>query len=99
LDFLSADGSAWTRDGTLIDVTDSAGVQALAGGMAFEAGWGVDGAVCVGTTRWDVTGSAGEAVLPPCWDALPRCPSVEAAFGAGALVANGALHEPIAACR
>lgn len=50
------DGEPHTRDGTLIDIADAAGVQAHdsegADDMMFEAGWGPDGAVCVAATRW-----------------------------------------------
>jgi hypothetical protein len=47
------DGTAHTRDGTLIDVFDDAGIQKDEPdpGMSFEAGWGKDGAVCVSHTR------------------------------------------------
>ncbi len=81
------------------NVADPAGVQELAGGMTFEAGWSDGGAVCVGATRWDVTGADGETIVPPCWATLPPCTTFEAAYGAGVLVANGTLHGPIAACR
>jgi hypothetical protein len=49
-------GEPHTRNGTTIDIADVLGVQthATAGdeAFAFEAGWGVDGAVCVARTRW-----------------------------------------------
>lgn len=49
-------GEPHTRNGTMIDVADVAGVQKhdMLGNpdYAFEAGWGVDGAVCVARTRW-----------------------------------------------
>jgi len=47
------DGSAHTRDGTLIDVYDDRGVQRSDAdpGFRFEAGWAPDGAVCVARTR------------------------------------------------
>lgn len=93
------DGSSWTRDGTLVDVTDVDGVQQLAGGMAFEAGWDEAGAVCVRASRYQIVGASGETLLPPCWAALPRCDDAEAAFAGGALVANHALGETVAACR
>lgn len=49
-------GEPHTRNGTSIDTADVAGIQTHetlnAKGFAFEAGWGVDGAVCVARTRW-----------------------------------------------
>jgi hypothetical protein len=95
------DGMPWTRTGTLIDVADPEGIQSLAGGeaMTFEAGWDEDGAVCVRATRYDVVGLDGELVVPPCWASLPRCDDVDGAFAEGALVANGALHTVLPACR
>jgi hypothetical protein len=94
------DGGSWTRDGTPIDVTDAEGIQPLAGGdeMTFEAGWDEHGAVCVHASRYDVVGTDGSSILPPCWDALPRCDDLVSALGAGALVADYALHETVPAC-
>jgi ADYC domain len=47
------DGTPSTRDGTLIDIHDHFGIQRFdrAVPMAFEAAWGVDGAVCVARPR------------------------------------------------
>jgi hypothetical protein len=49
-------GDAHTRDGTTVDIWDIAGVQKPDtlgdAAFSFEAGWGVDGAVCVAHTRW-----------------------------------------------
>jgi len=49
-------GEPHTRNGTTIDTADVAGIQTHATladtAFAFEAGWGVDGAVCVARTRW-----------------------------------------------
>lgn len=48
------DGQASTRDGTAIDIYDRIGVQQRTTGldqMQFEAGWNLDGAVCVHHTR------------------------------------------------
>jgi hypothetical protein len=47
------DGTATTRDGTLIDLYDRAGIQRREGGpgMRFEAGWGPEGAVCIAHVR------------------------------------------------
>jgi hypothetical protein len=48
------DGVGYTRDDTPIDVFDTAGVVPPAsnpGSLTFEAGWGIDGAVCVRKPR------------------------------------------------
>ncbi|MDO9713353.1 ADYC domain-containing protein [Paracraurococcus lichenis] len=48
------DGTAHTRDGTLIDLYDEIGIQrpdVAARGLSFEAAWGPNGAVCVRRTR------------------------------------------------
>lgn len=92
------DGVPWTQDGTLIDVYDAVGVQQSGGSLAFEAGWSADGATCVAAPRYDVRDSAGAAVRPSCWDALPRCSSLSEAERFGALLANDSAHTPITAC-
>lgn len=47
------DGTPNTRDGTMIDIHDHFGIQRFDRGvrMAFEAAWGVDGAICVARPR------------------------------------------------
>lgn len=49
-------GEPHTRNGTTIDTADVAGIQThatlKAKDFAFEAGWGIEGAVCVARTRW-----------------------------------------------
>ncbi|MFN3513838.1 MAG: ADYC domain-containing protein [Phenylobacterium sp.] len=48
-------GTAFTRDGTVIYMTDAAGVNPrfeTGDGLDFEAGWGPDGAVCIARFRW-----------------------------------------------
>jgi hypothetical protein len=50
------DGRAWTRDGTLIDIWDTQGIQKPdiqneSASFSFEAGWTPEGAVCVAHTR------------------------------------------------
>lgn len=47
------DGQAHTKNGTMIDLYDTAGIQSSDPdpGMTFEAAWGKDGAVCVSRTR------------------------------------------------
>lgn len=94
-------GTPWTRDGTLVDVYDVAGVQSPTGeaGLSFEAGWGPAGAVCVNEPRYRVSDAEGAAALPECWAALPRCADFEEARVQGALLGNHSAHTPIEACR
>jgi hypothetical protein len=49
------DGRTNTRDGTMIDMQDRFGIRRFHRDvpMAFEAAWGVDGAVCVARPRID----------------------------------------------
>jgi hypothetical protein len=52
----AGDGIGYTRDGTLIDLSDRLGIQRPEAdparpALAFEAAWGPDGAVCVRRTR------------------------------------------------
>jgi len=80
------DGVSHTRDGTLIDVYDTAGVMApgLDRTFRFEAAWGPNGALCVERTRFDTWNESGDIVLPSCWQNLPRCDSWAAAQQQGA---------------
>lgn len=51
------DGTATTRDGTLIDVADNVGfTSASMLAWSFEAEWGYDGATCIKNTRWPTIG-------------------------------------------
>lgn len=61
------DGTAHTRDGTLIDIYDRAGIQQSEpeAGMSFEAAWGPQGAVCLARTRLPDVATM-EAVLESC---------------------------------
>lgn len=75
-------GEPHTRNGTPIDTADVAGLQKHESlgdpGYAFEAGWGVDGAVCVARTRWpdlltrDALLAAEPALKGPCDEATAR---------------------------
>jgi hypothetical protein len=85
-------GVSYTKDGTLIDVYDTKGVQLPTLGdasLAFEAGWGPGGAVCASRTRFSATTPDGTSVLPSCWESLPKCGSFDEAKAAGATIANG----------
>lgn len=58
------DGSSFTKDGTLIDMSDARGLQAYETmarpDFAFEAAWGPDGATCIEKTRYPLT------TIPQC---------------------------------
>ncbi len=85
-------GVSYTKDGTLIDVYDTKGIQLPTLGdasLAFEAGWGPGGAVCASRTRFSATTPDGASVLPSCWESLPKCESFDEAKAAGATIANG----------
>lgn len=84
------DGSANTRDGTLIDLQDRFGIQAFEppGAMAFEAAWGVDGAVCVARTRI--------AAVVTLDQLAERYPKLRGRLGAPACDAERAFGEPAA---
>lgn len=84
------DGTPHTANGTLIDVFDTLGVQDSDQSidLAFEAGWGPDGALCVSRPRYVELGSDGDEVAVSCWDELPVCDSVEQAMNAGATLMN-----------
>ena len=78
------DGVSHTREGTRIDVYDRLGIQRPEpdpGGLAFEAAWGPDGAICIRKTRIPDVISPGElaqryprlaaGIGPACSDAVP----------------------------
>jgi hypothetical protein len=94
------DGHPWTMNGTLIDVYDTRGIQSPVHDpdLSFEAAWGEDGAICVNATRYDITGTDGETILPACLATLPRCTSFAEATALGAEIVNESAHTPIDAC-
>ena len=80
-----------TRNGTLIDVVDVAGIEvqeSRPGQMAFEAAWGPDGAVCVNHTRYADRVVDQGPIEPSCWHNLPRCTSLGQGAKRGAVLAN-----------
>ena len=93
-------GVSFTKDGTLIDLYDTRGIQAPTGeaDLLFEAGWGPNGAVCVSRTRFDTRTMAGEPVLPSCWASLPKCSSVEEAQEKGATMGNSSRIQSRTIC-
>jgi hypothetical protein len=93
-------GISYTRNGTRIDVFDTAGVQGPVSDpeLLFEAGWNEGGAACVSRTRYDAHTASGEPVMPPCWDALPRCTTFDAAKTLGATIANASRPQPRLIC-
>ena len=88
------DGVGYTENGTLIDMFDRRGIQTTvnAPDLSFEAGWGVDGAVCVSQPRYLDLGPNGELVLPPCWESKPECSTWEEALKLGAELGNDSAH-------
>ena len=95
------DGRSFTKDGTVIDVQDTRGVQVATTGDAsllFAGAWGPDGAVCVARTRYDARTPAGAPVLPSCWDALPKCASFAEATGLGATLGNASRVQSRTLC-
>jgi ADYC domain-containing protein len=86
------DGRSWTRDGTLIDMSDDLGIQKSDTlkdpSFSFEAGWSPEGAVCTARTRIPEnltlerlkTYCPRLAVMPSCDEATARA--------AGALLFN-----------
>lgn len=93
-------GVSYTKNGTSIDVFDVAGVQMPTHDPAFsfEAAWNEHGAVCVSRTRYDAQTASGEAVMPSCWSALPRCTSLEEATSLGATIANASRPQSRRIC-
>lgn len=93
-------GTPWTLDGTTIDVYDPNGIQTVTpdARFHFEAAWGVEGAVCVNQTRYDVEDGEGRKVTPECFAGLPACTGLDDAAAATALLANRSQHTPIDAC-
>jgi len=80
------DGQAHTVDGTLVDVFDTLGVQESEASvdLAFEAGWGPDGATCVSRPRYLELDDDGEEIAVGCWDTLPACDDADEAIATGA---------------
>jgi hypothetical protein len=84
----AGDGIPHTRNGTLVDLWDRAGIMAADGdeGLEFEAGWSASGAVCVAHARVpEVTDLAALAARYP-WLAAPCTEAI--AEAAGALLFN-----------
>lgn len=94
-------GIPFTKDGTMIDVFDTRGVQTPTNdaSFSFEAAWGTNGAVCVNRTRFDAHDARGAAVAPSCWANLPRCSSLaEASTTYGATIANASRPQSRTYC-
>jgi hypothetical protein len=95
-------GVSFTKDGTLIDVFDTRGVQQPTAGdasLAFEAAWITSGAACVNRPRYDVSAPSGAPVLPPCWARLPSCGSWSEAESKGATLGNASRVQSLRLCR
>ena len=89
------DGVPHTRNGTLVDLWDRAGIAAADGdeGLDFEAGWGPDGAVCLAHARVPEVATREALVARyPRLAAMPDC-TEETAAAAGALVFNRSARQ------
>jgi hypothetical protein len=84
------DGTPNTRDGTLIDIHDRYGIQRFdhAVPMAFEAAWGVDGAICVARPR--IAEKASLAQL------AERYPGLAPRLGPDSCTEEGAMRDAAA---
>lgn len=94
-------GVSFTKNGTLIDLYDTRGIQTRTSDdatLVFEAGWGPNGAVCVNRARFDAHTTAGEPVLPSCWSALPKCGSFAEAQALGATMGNSSRVQSRTLC-
>jgi len=94
-------GVSFTKDGTTIDIFDARGIEQPTAGdasLVFEAAWTTAGAACVNRTRYDRVTSSGAAVLPSCWDTLPKCGTWEEAQQKGAVLGNASRIQSIATC-
>jgi hypothetical protein len=95
-------GVSFTKDGTLIDVFDTLGVQQPTRGDAsllFEAAWTTTGAACVSRTRYEAVTESGEQLLPSCWARLPKCESWTSAQQSGALLGDASRAQTRTICR
>jgi hypothetical protein len=83
-------GEPHTANGTLVDVFDTLGVMEpdTSVDLAFEAGWGPDGALCVSRPRYVELDAAGDEIVASCLDELPVCDTAIAAVAQGATLMN-----------
>jgi hypothetical protein len=94
-------GVSFTKDGTLIDVFDTRGVQQPTTGdawLAFEAAWTTTGAACVNRPRYDAFARSGAPVLPSCWARLPKCGSWSEAKNESAILGNSSRVQSLSLC-
>jgi hypothetical protein len=94
-------GVSFTKDGTLIDVFDTRGVQQPTTGdasLAFEAAWTTSGAACVNRPRYDTFAPSGAPVLPSCWARLPKCGSWSEAESKSAILGNSSRVQSLRLC-
>lgn len=93
-------GVSFTKNGTLIDVFDVAGIQSPESGpeLLFEAGWNENGATCVSRPRYESRRQDGTAIMPSCWASLPRCAGPEEAKALGATMMNASRPQSRRIC-
>ena len=84
------DGQATTRDGMMIDLYDRFGIQMpdREASMTFEAGWGVDGAVCVAHPRVPENISLEQLA--------ERYPRLKSQLGSTTCTEDAAMRDPAA---
>jgi hypothetical protein len=95
-------GISFTKDGTLIDIFDTRGVQEPTMGdasLVFEAGWTTTGAACVHRPRYEAWSTSGAEILPSCWADLPRCASFSEAQSHGAVLGNASRVQSRTFCQ
>jgi hypothetical protein len=94
-------GVSFTKNGTLIDVFDTHGIQQPTRGdasLVFEAAWTTSGAACVNRTRYEAFSTSGAPVLPSCWDKLPKCTSWGEAEQHGAVLGDASRIQSVTFC-
>ncbi|SRR6266545_2854890 len=94
-------GVSFTKDGTLIDVFDTRGVQQPTTGdasLTFEAAWTTSGAACVNRPRYDALAPSGALVLPSCWATLPKCASWSEAESKSEILGNSSRVQSLSLC-
>jgi uncharacterized protein YjbI with pentapeptide repeats len=94
-------GVSYTKNGTLIDVYDTQGIEQPTAGdssFVFEAAWTTSGAACVNRTRYEAVSPSGSVVMPSCWSSLPTCTSWSEAQTRGATLGDSSRFQTATLC-